>query len=245
MIVFDDAAKMADFFIEEWRRISTDAVARRGYFAVALSGGRSPVPLYRALAARHDIRAWGKTHFFLADERFVPATDADSNYRMLRETLLNAVDIPAPNVYPVSTELPDTESAARKYEEKLISFFGLGGGELPVFDLVLLGLGADGHTASLFPGSRALQEKRRLVEAAILGDIRHDRVTLTLPVINRAKNVLFIVTGKEKAEVLHEVAEKRNAALPASSVAPGNGRLLFLADGDAASCLSSRRRRTS
>lgn len=201
------------------------------------------MPLYRGLAARRDIGPWDKTHVFLADERFVPATDADSNYRMIREKLLDAVDIPASNVHPVPAGLSDAESAAKKYEEMLISFFGLSDGEFPVFDLILLGLGTDGHTASLFPGSRALQEKRCLVDSAVLGDARHDRITLTFPVINSARNVLFLVTGKEKAEVLREVAEYRNAALPASAVAPGRGRLLFLADPDAASLLSAGRRR--
>ena len=140
------------------------------------------------------------------------------------------------------TGLPDAASAAKKYEEMLIFFFGLSDGEFPVFDLILLGLGTDGHTASLFPGSRALQEEERLVDSAVLGNARHDRITLTFPVINSAKNVLFLVTGKDKAEVLREVAEERNAALPASAVAPGRGRLLFLADPDAASRLSAGRR---
>jgi 6-phosphogluconolactonase len=240
--VFDDAAKMTEFVIGEWKRISSEAVGERGFFAVALSGGRTPLPLYRALAARRDIGPWDKTHVFLADERFVPVTDADSNNRMIRETLLDAVDIPSSNFHAVPTGLPDAESAAKKYEEKLISFFGLRDDGLPVFDLILLGLGPDGHTASLFPGSSALQEKRRLVDSAVLGDARHDRITLTFPVINSARNVLFLVTGKEKAEALREVAEERNAALPASSVAPGRGRLLFLADQDAASLLSEGRR---
>jgi len=242
VIVFDDSTKMTEFVIGEWERVASEAIRQRGFFAVALSGGRTPVPFYRGLAARRDMRAWDKTHVFLVDERFVPTTDADSNYRMIRERLLDAVDIPASNIHPVPTGLPDAESAAKKYEEILISFFGLSDGELPVFDLILLGLGTDGHTASLFPGSRALQEKGCLVDSAVLGNARHDRITLTFPVINSARNVLFLVTGKDKADVLREVAEERNAALPASDVAPGRGRLLFLADPGAASRLSAGRR---
>ena len=243
VIVLDDATKMTEFVIREWERASSEAIRQRGFFAVALSGGRTPLPLYLGLAARRDIGPWDKTHVFLADERFVPSTDADSNYRMIRERLLDAVDIPASNVHPVPTGLPDAGSAAKKYEEILISFFGLSDGQFPVFDIILLGLGTDGHTASLFPGSRALQEEGRLVDSAVLGNARHDRITLTFPVINSARNVLFLVTGKEKAEVLREVAEERNDALPASAVAPRLGRLLFLTDPDAASLLSTGLRR--
>jgi 6-phosphogluconolactonase len=243
VLVFADTAKMISYVVEEWERMSADGLARRGYFAVALSGGTTPVPFYRALAAKEGIRGWDKTHVFLADERFVPATDPESNYRMIRETLLEAVDIPDSNLHPVPTDLPDPGPAAEKYERDLKVFFRLRKGDLPVFDLILLGLGADGHTASLFPLSDALKERKSLAVPVSPGGGKRDRVTLTLPVINSARNILFLVRGREKAKALRGVAELKDASLPASGVRPETGALTFLADAEAASLLSWEQRR--
>lgn len=243
VIVFADEAKMADHVIEEWGRISADAISRRGFFAVALSGGRTPIPFYRKLAAKPDICPWDKTHVFLADERFVPITDPESNYRMIREMLLDEVHILPSNIHYVPTDLPDPGSAAKKYEKNLAAFFKLGKGEFPVFDLILLGLGSDGHTASLFPGTAALKEKDSLAVPVSPGGGKSDRITLTLPVINRALNILFLVTGKEKAAALRGVVEMGDDALPASGVRPETGKLFFLADAEAAALLSMERKR--
>jgi 6-phosphogluconolactonase len=238
VLVFADATKVVDYAIEDWERMSAEAVRRRGYFSVALSGGKTPVPLYRRLAAKSGVGCWDKTHVFLADERFVPVTDPESNYRMIRETLLDAVRVAPSNVHPVPTDLPDPGSAARKYGETLTAFFRLARGEFPVFDLILLGLGADGHTASLFPGTAALREKERIAVAVSPGGGKRDRITLTFPVINRARKIVFLVTGKEKAEALRGVVEFGDALLPASGVRPVTGELLFLTDTAAAAALS-------
>jgi 6-phosphogluconolactonase len=243
VFVFSDSSKMADYAVEEWEKTAVQAVTQRGFFIVSLSGGRTPIPFYRRLAARPDVSWWEKTHLFLADERYVPLADPESNYRMIRETLLDAVHIPPSHVHPVRTGLPDPAAAAEKYEEDLGDFFGLSPGDFPVFDLILLGLGADGHTASLFPGSAAPQEKERLAVAVSPGAGKHDRITLTLPVINRARKIVFLVTGKEKAEAFRRVVERADPMLPACGVRPAAGELLFLADVEAAALLPDERRR--
>ncbi len=233
--VFGDTGKMADFFTARWREIASGAIKKRGFFAVALSGGKTPAPFYRKLAAEPGEGApWNKTHIFFADERFVSDTDADSNYRMIKETLLDNAGVPAGNIHSIPTDLPDPMSAALRYEREVALFFGDG---IPEFDLIILGIGTDGHTASLFPGNTAVKEKKRLVTAVILAGRMHNRITLTLPVLNKARNVIFLVTGKEKAKVLREVSQGSDRSLPALLVAPEKGSLLYLADSSAGSLL--------
>jgi 6-phosphogluconolactonase len=237
-LVFDDTGKMADFFIAKWREISDEAFKKRGFFAAALSGGKTPLPFYRKLAGKQrEIAQWNKTHIFFADERYVPDTDPDSNYRMIRETLLDSVGVPLENIHCIPTYLPDPISAAEVYEKDVALFFSLPEGGMPEFDLIALGIGTDGHTASLFPGSPALKEKRRLVTAVIPGGKVPNRITLTLPVLNKARNVIFLVTGKEKAKVVRGVLKDRVPSLPASLVVPERGSLLYLADSAAGSLL--------
>ncbi len=231
--VFENVGSMADFVISKWKDISTEAIRSRGFFTVALSGGKTPVEVYRRLAAEGKALLWYKTYIFFVDERLVPNTDADSNYRMIKETLLDDAGVPLGNIHAIPTDIADPVTAAGRYEKDISLFFGLKDGGIPEFDLVMLGIGADGHTASLFPGSPALSEKKRLVAAVAPGGDRHDRITLTLPVLNKAKNVIFLVTGGEKAEVLKEVMEGGNISLPASMVAPEGGVLLYLADANA------------
>ncbi len=235
--VFEDIGKMADFVVSKWRDISSQAIRSRGFFSVALSGGKTPIEAYRRLAGEGGKGIlWHKTHVFFADERFVSSTDADSNYRMIKETLLDGAGVPLGNIHPVPTELSDPVSAAERYERDINLFFRLPAGGIPEFDLVMLGIGTDGHTASLFPASGVLDEKKRIA-SAVIGRGNHDRITLTLPVINNAKNVIFLVMGREKAEVLRDVLDKRDPSLPASLVAPESGSLLYLADAAAGSLL--------
>src|SRR5208337_3643271 len=179
-------------------------------------------------------------HLFFADERFVPWGSADSNYRLLSETLLNNIPIPAGNIHAVATGETDLLLSAKKYEEEIKRFFKLPAEGIPEFDLVMLGIGADGHTASLFPGDAALRDKRHLASAVVLDKNRHDRITLTLPVINNARTVVFLVSGKSKASVFRDVVERRDRRLPASLVAADKGGLLFLADAEAAQYLSEK-----
>jgi len=235
--VFEDTRLMVEFLVRKWQEISQDSVERHGFFAVALSGGRTPGDFYHALAEHKEMVLWDRTHIFLVDERFVPDTDSDSNYRMIRDALLYKAPIPAQNVHPISTAGPDPASCAKMYEEDLQRFFELLPSQLPVFDLVMLGMGADGHTASLFPGSPVLDWADRLAGEVSTAAGEHSRITLTLPVINNARNIIFLVTGKEKAEVLRDVIGKRGMKLPASLVKPGSGDLLMLADSGAAMLL--------
>ncbi len=239
--VFEDPERMAEFAVAKWRDISSEAIQLRGYFTVALSGGRTPVDFYRRLAGEGRTGLlWRKTHVFFADERFVPDTHKDSNFRMIKESLLDSVRIPRKNIHFIQTDLPDAASAAERYESNIALFFGLSRGAFPEFDLVMLGIGTDGHTASLFPGSDAVREKRRIALAVSAGKKKHERITLTLPVLNKARNVIFFLMGRHKAKVLRAVVKEMDSSLPASLVLPVSGRLLFLADSDAGSLLGEK-----
>src|SRR5436305_2291323 len=224
------------------------AVAARGVFTLVLSGGSTPRDLFVLLAdANEPFRArlpWEKVHFFWGDERHVPPDHADSNYRMAKEALLDPLSVPAENVHRIRSENPDAAAAAAAYEAELRTFFHLeagGSGIMPRFDLVLLGLGPEGHTASLFPGSPALHEHERLVVAPWVEKLQTFRITLTPPVLNRAAAVLFLAAGEEKADALHAVLEEVGDAdlYPARIVRPDEGDLLWLIDRAAAKKLSA------
>jgi 6-phosphogluconolactonase len=208
-------------------------VAERGKFTVALSGGSTPRRLYEVLS-EEQVRStinWARVEVFWGDERCVPPDDERSNYLMAHGALLKAV--PA-RIHRIEGEAGPGEAASR-YEETLRRVFSLREGRVPSLDLVLLGMGADGHTASLFPGSSVLAERSRL--AAPVHGVDPPRVTLTLPVINEAERVLFLVTGKEKAgPVRHILREGNEEGYPAGMVAPG-GELVWLLDEGAASML--------
>jgi len=220
---------------------ATDRVAANGRFSVALSGGSTPIALYRLLAEPPFSRTidWPHVHFFWGDERFVPADHPESNYRLARETLISRVPIPAENVHPMPTEGNDPEAAAARYQETLRRFFVLSEGEAPRFDLVLLGLGADGHTASLFPGSPVLSEDQRLVATTYVRKLDAWRLTLTPSVLNSARHVLFLVCGSEKASALQQVLQGPYdpQRFPAQLVRPPEGNVTWLVDEAAASLL--------
>lgn len=208
------------------------AVTARGLFQVALSGGSTPRRTYQLLAAPpfRDQVPWQALEIFWGDERCVPATDPRSNQRLARESLLDHVPVPPGRVRPMSCD-SNPVAAARAYQQLLARRCGPG---LPRFDLVLLGLGGDGHTASLFPGSPALQEEGRWVTEVIAPGQEFARLSLTLPVINHAAEVLFLVAGKEKAPVLGRILDGTAPQLPAALVRPGSGRLRWLIDRAAA-----------
>jgi 6-phosphogluconolactonase len=182
--------------------------------------------------------------FFWGDERHVPPTDPDSNYRMADETMLSKIPVPAANVFRIKAENPDAEAAALAYEQTLQKFFALEAGQFPRFDLILLGMGPDGHTASLFPGTGALHEKSRLVVANWVEKLKASRFTLTLPVLNSAACVVFLVSGTDKASALHAVLEgdAPGEQYPAKLVRPTNGKLIWLIDRAAASQLTEGKR---
>lgn len=242
--IYADAVQIARAAALEFVRLAASAVQEKDLFAVALAGGSTPRSLYSLLADDQSLRQqipWDKLHFFWGDERHVPPDDKDSNYRMANDAMLSKVPVPPGNVHRIKTEDPDAQHAADAYEQELRSFFQLGPGEWPRFDLVLLGMGPDGHTASLFPGTTALDETTRLVAATWVEKFKTYRVTLTLPVLNNAANVVFLVGGAEKAEVLRTVLTEEGGApqFPAQLIRPVNGRLLWLLDEAAAGTLGA------
>ncbi|HTU16933.1 MAG TPA: 6-phosphogluconolactonase, partial [Gemmataceae bacterium] len=205
---FADVQAVSEAAAQEWVRSTREAVAARGRFTVALSGGSTPKRLYQLLAAepyRSQV-AWDRVEIFWGDERCVPPDHADSNYRMAREAMLAQLPIPAEHVHRIEAERADRDAAARDYEAVLARVFGIAaGGEPPAFDLILLGMGPDGHTASLFPHTQALDETKRWVVANHVPQLNTDRLTLTRPILSRAREVLFLVAGADKAERLVEV----------------------------------------
>ncbi len=233
-IVVPDGVALAHAAAQRIAGLACQAVQARERFSLALSGGTTPGALYRLLAEepyRSQI-PWRQGHVFWSDERCVPPDDPGSNYRLAHETLLAHVPVPPDNVHRIQGELaPPT--AARAYERELRRFFGR---PQPRFDLLLLGLGADGHTASLFPDSPALAETRRLVVAttAVYGDRPAVRVTLTLPALNAARHVLFLVSGVEKAPIVQALVGGQ-VPLPAQRIHPTAGQLTWLFDAAAAS----------
>ena len=226
---------------EEVLRTATDAVSQRGRCTIALSGGSTPRNLYTLIAANASPSLpWDKIFFFWGDERHVPPDDPDSNYRMARESLLSKVPIPSANIFPIPAGNPDASTAAEAYEQALRKFFALAADDFPRFDLILLGLGPDGHTASLFPETAALQEQSRLVLANWVEKLKTFRITLTLPVLNAARAVAFLVSGTDKAAVLREVLEGNapGEKYPSKLVRPSDGKLIWFVDRAAASDLS-------
>jgi 6-phosphogluconolactonase len=235
-----DPAALARAAAEEFARLAGEAVRERGAFSVALAGGSTPRRLYALLADEgapfRGLVPWQRTRVFFGDERHVPPDHPDSNFRMAREALLSRV--PVAGVHRIPGELADPGAAAAAYEADLRDAFGLREGDPPPrLDLLLLGLGADGHTASLFPGNPALGEQRRWVVAPWVDRLAVHRVTLTLPVLRRARAVVFLVAGAEKAPALARVLAPAPDApiLPAALVArEAEGPVLWLVDADAA-----------
>ena len=224
--------KAAEIFVGLSRR----CIARKKKFMVAASGGFTPRRLYALLGSDlYDAQVdWRYIHFFWADERFVSFFHADSNYRLLHDNLLSRISIPQENIHPVRTDLPTPQVSARNYEEDIKKSFGLSEFSLPQFDLILLGIGEDGHTASIFPDNEVLRETKHLVVSARDSKHIHHRISLTLPVINGAETVIFLVSGKNKADVVKKVLVEKDHSLPASLVNPEKGNLIFLIDKAAA-----------
>lgn len=236
--VFDDLDALARAAAEEIAKSAQEAIAERGRFTIALSGGSTPKPVYRLLAHAPRID-WRRVHVFWGDERHVPPDHAESNFGMAHGELLSKIPIPPENVHRMRAENPNVERAADEYAWTLRSAFNLEEGELPRFDLVLMGIGDDGHTASLFPGSDAVREQSRLVIAPWVEKLGAHRITLTPPVFNHARLALFLVSGEEKADALKSILEGgfEPDLHPAQIVKPGEGRLVWMVDRAAASRL--------
>lgn len=226
---------------EEVIGLANDAVSSRKRFTVALSGGSTPKSLFNLLATNgKSTLPWERMFFFWSDERHVPPTDPDSNYRMADEAMLSKIPVPPANVLRMEAENPDATAAAAAYEQTIRKFFQAGDG-VPKFDLILLGMGPDGHTASLFPGTDGLQEKSKLVIANWVEKLKTHRLSFTLPLINAARCISFLVSGTDKAPALRAVLEGNEAGeqYPAKLVQPKDGKLIWFVDRAAASGLSS------
>ena len=233
-----DAAALFAAAAAEFKQAALDSVDAKGSFTVALSGGTTPKGLYSLLARESQI-PWDRVSFFWGDERHVPPDHSDSNYRMAREALLAGLPLRDDQVFRVHSECADAAEAAQQYEGALRQFFRVPEGQFPRLDLVLLGMGPDGHTASLFPGTKALRERRRLVVSNWVGKLYTDRITMTAPAINAAARVVFLVQGEDKALPLKGVLEgpREVLQLPAQLIRPHNGSLLWLVDRTAGSLL--------
>ncbi len=233
--VLPDGAAIARRAAQKFVEAGAAAVNEKGSFSVVLAGGSTPKALYGLLVNDPALRAqvpWDKMQVFFGDERHVGPDHPDSNFRMANEAMISKSPLKPEQVTRIKGEYPDADQAAREYELAIRSYFKLGDGEFPRFDLVLLGMGSEGHTASLFPGTKALHEKRRIAVSNWVGKLLAERVTLTPPAINNAAHVIFMVTGADKAPALTAVLERvyEPDQLPAQLIQPANGTLLWLVD---------------
>lgn len=235
--VLKTATDLFEAAAAEFAAQASAAVRASGRFTVALSGGSTPKTLYSLLATKPGI-PWDKICIFWGDERHVPPDQPESNYRMANEALLSKVPVLPQSIFRIHAEEKDAASAALQYEQTLKDFFHLSPGQFPRFDLIFLGVGPDGHTASLFPGTAALNETKRLVVSNWVPKFNTDRITFTFPVLNAAACVIFLLSGADKAATLQEVLENKSADLPSQKVRPTNGKLIWMVDEPAARTLS-------
>jgi len=242
--ILPDGAAIAKRAAQEFVESAASAVREKGAFNVSLAGGSTPKALYNLLATDPAYRSqvpWDKLHLFFGDERHVGPDHPDSNFRMATEAMISKAPINAAQVMRIKCENPDAEQAAREYEQSLRSFFKLRPGENPRFDLLLVGMGSEGHTLSLFPGTKALHANGRLVVRNWVGKLYTDRVTLTAPAASNAAKIIFMVTGADKAPALKAVLEGpyEPEQLPAQMLLPKHGKLLWLVDAAAGSMLTT------
>ena len=239
---FADPEELSHAAAEAFCRIGRDAVAARGRYDVVLSGGSSPRRTYELLAAEYrEQLTWERVQFFWGDERAVPPRDKNSNFGMARDALLDPLAISREQIHRIEGEREDLDAAAREYQDEIARILvEPPDGPPPAFDLVLLGMGADGHTASLLPGSSALDESERWVVAQHAPSLGADRVTMTPPVFNAARHVLFLVAGRDKAEMLAQVIEgpQDPRRLPAQAIQPAPGDIAWFVDRLAAANLN-------
>jgi 6-phosphogluconolactonase len=224
-------------------RIANEAVAARGVFTIALAGGSTPKVLYSLLAEHPSLRnclPWDKMKVFFGDERHVGPGHADSNFQMASDAMLSKAPLRPEQIYRIKGEYPDTAQAAAEYEQVIRREFNLPAGAFPRLDLILLGMGNEGHTLSLFPGTKALHETKRIVTRNWVGKLYTERITLTAPAANNAANVTFMITGADKACALKAVLEGPHEPdqLPSQMIQPANGTLSWLVDEAAGSMLS-------
>jgi 6-phosphogluconolactonase len=243
--ILKDGAAIARRAAEKLIQIANSAVKEKGSFTVALAGGSTPKVLYSLLVDDPALRSqlpWDRMQVLFGDERHAGPTDPDSNYRMANESMISKSPLKPEQVTRIMGEYADTEKAALEYEKALLSYFKLKAGEYPRFDLVLVGMGDEGHTLSLFPGTKGLHPGERLVVRNWIGKLYTERITITAPVASNAANVIFMVTKPDKALALKAVLEGpyEPEQLPAQLIQPTNGKLLWLVDAAAGEKLSTR-----
>lgn len=236
--ISDSIEDLNRFAAESIVETANQSIEKRGQFTIALAGGSTPKSLYQLLAGdefKNKID-WSKVFFFFGDERNVLPENEESNFRMANENLFAPLQVSEKNVFRWQTELKDAQEIAGKYQQAAKKFFALDDKELPRFDIILLGMGDDGHTASLFPFTVGLDEKEKIAVANPVEKLNTTRLTLTFPVINNARNVIFLVKGADKAEILKAVLEGefQPDKLPSQNVKPVNGNLFWLIDKEAA-----------
>ncbi|HUC55731.1 MAG TPA: 6-phosphogluconolactonase [Candidatus Cybelea sp.] len=242
--ILSDGLAIAKRAAQEFLQAAAEAVRARGSFNVALAGGSTPKALYSLLANDSALRSqvpWDKIHLFFGDERHVPPDHPDSNFRMASEAMISKSPLRPEQVTRIKGEYPNADQAALEYEKALRDYFKLKAGGYPCFDLVLVGMGNEGHTLSLFPGTKALHADARLVVRNWVGKLCTERVTLTAPAASNSAEILFMVTGVDKACALKSVLEGpfEPDQLPAQALQPKNGKLLWLVDTAAGSMLTS------
>ena len=241
--ILADGAAIAKRAAQEFVQAAASAVREKGSFNVALAGGSTPKALYSLLVNDPTLRSqapWDKMHLFFGDERHVPPDHPDSNFRMATEAMIAKSPMKPEQVTRIKGEYPDADRAALEYEKALHEYFKLKNGEYPRFDLVLVGMGNEGHTLSLFPGTKALHADGRIAVRNWVGKLYADRITLTAPAASNAARVIFMATGADKAPALKAVLEGpfEPEQLPAQLLEPKNGKLLWLVDTTAGSMLS-------
>jgi 6-phosphogluconolactonase len=243
LIVLDDPQAVIVRAAEELTHISGEAICTHGQFTIALSGGSTPAAMYELLAVRFRLSVdWKEVQFFFGDERCVPPDHELSNYGMANHAMLSPLGIKPEQIHRIKGELKPQDGAIA-YEEELRKFFSLRAGEFPRFDLVLLGLGANAHTASLFPGDPAIHETARMAVAVEVDDsVARHRISLTPPVLNNATRIMFVAHGAEKAAAVHQTLEAASDPdrFPAQIIAPPNGEAIWILDRQAAGRLSGR-----
>jgi len=241
--ILEDGAAIAKRAAQEFVQAAASAVREKGCFNVVLAGGSTPKALYSLLVNDPTLRSqvpWDKIHLFFGDERHVAPDHPDSNFRMATETLISKSPLKPEQVTRIKGEYPDADRAALEYEKALREYFKLKDGEYPRFDLVLAGMGNEGHTLSLFPGTKALHADGRIAVRNWVGKLYAERITLTAPAASNAAQIIFMVTGADKAPALKAVLEGpyEPEQLPAQLLQPKNGKLLWLVDTAAGSMLS-------
>lgn len=237
VLIFESSFILANYLLKLWQTIAQQSIADHNQFNAALSGGRTPAEFYCRLSTLDDDALWQKNHLFLGDEHFVPAGDKGNNFRMIKANLIDYIHIPRSHVHMIPTDVENAAVAAEHLKHELTGHFAWQRKPLPAFDLILLGVGEDGHTASLFPGMDNIADPDMVTVPVSLPHLKNDRVSLSLSVINNARYVIFLVLGAHKNEIMRKILEEKFIC-PASQVNPPNGELIFLLEKEAARKLS-------